>query len=404
MSENLVKDMAEDSVNYSKVSWYSYIRGGDLGGVNVRVAWDQHLQRATVLASPTVTFGTLTKVFEYRYTYDGQTYTGQCQQPKSDGPPIEVPVVTLPVAYGNDTSADVPKDDFTIITVWGLPFEASGIQFHEEPGVVSVLKAETGDLAKGFFSYYDKLTPAQQFAAETALGLLTGEAYVQAVEKTTVTLARFARGFEDLEHLAGLSAKYLHGYKAVTDFVGALAGFSGEYPVMAAVVRGSFHTEYHKTRPQDGSKPQLTPYITELAVSVKSTQFPDISLKISRDAEELTAGNKVYEGVLPWKSNPFGTQSKPITYNPFSYNPAYLIAPDTRTNNHYYQSGKTALDNIIADTSQTPVVAKSMVKYKNLAENFTAEQAEGSVPVCDDNGTVKSLSDTFCWVFNDGKA
>ena len=84
--------------------------------------------------------------------------------------------------------------------------------------------------------------------------------------------------------------------------------------------------------------------------------------------------------------------------------PAYLIAPNTRTNNHYYQSGTTALDNIIADTSQTPAVTDSMVNYKNVAKDFTAEQAEASVPECDANGTPKSLSDTFCWVFNDGKA
>jgi hypothetical protein len=214
----------------------------------------------------------------------------------------------------------------------------------------------------------------------------------------SVRLARLAEGLEYLEKYGGLTAERFHVAKTVQEIAGFVAGYSGEYPVMGAVIRGQFTSLCDKEEgPRTCSK-------TALAVTVKTTKFPNISLSIKREAYPASILDTVYTAkggkLLPWQRRFTGN---PVSYNPFSRNPAYLIA-DAATNYHKYDSGPIAVENIESDTSQTKAIGESMAKYGELASNFTAEENLAPEPGCTFGGDpIGNEASTLCWVFDDGR-
>ena len=204
-------------------------------------------------------------------------------------------------------------------------------------------------------------------------------------------------------HLLALGAERLHQYSVAQEAAGLYTGYHG-YPVMATVIRGKFTTP---DKTYNAAAKQVIPDSTMLAVSVKSTRFPSISLKISRDALQVTNHGPVATGLLPWKTALSGT---PETYNPLSATfPASFIADSAKTG-HSYASGLGAVDAYKTDTAQTPEVGYGLTHYGNLASNFGAEEAEADDPECDAKGfknvsprEITTQSGTICWFFTDGR-
>lgn len=138
---------------------------------------------------------------------------------------------------------------------------------------------------------------------------------------------------------------------------------------MSTVVRGTIRVAKYLPFKLNG-KPITAQ--TLLAVSIRSTRFPTISVKINRDAYPATASSgptsgQVFSGkTLPWASNPFQA--------------------------------------IEADTGQLSAVTNGM-QDGAPAKHFSAEQSEAPDPACSDDTstdtTRASSADTICWLFKD---
>jgi hypothetical protein len=120
----------------------------------------------------------------------------------------------------------------------------------------------------------------------------------------------------------------LHGAHSrwdVAQFAESVAGVvglmgQGDYPIMATVLRGSFDTKF--TAVDTTNK-----YIeySAFGLSVKSTNFPDITVKITRQVQPNQSSVCPVGAsplALPWQVSHFGC---PIVTNPFASNP-----PSTR--------------------------------------------------------------------------
>jgi hypothetical protein len=241
-----------------------------------------------------------------------------------------------------------------------------------------------------------------------------GAALGYAEEKVAVNGARLLAEFyegrgvttaelEELEKI-GSAIKYTeYGIKVPLEAVGAIEGYTG-YPVMSAVIRGSFTTTkvLPSTEAYDvNGKPKLLPYQETLAVTADSTEFPNISMEISRNANKTCfSGCTVYEGLLPWKTDEFS--SGPVkTYNPFSTgHPAYFLA-DSAATKHSYTRGLGAVTNVVNDTSQNPEIANAIRRKGNLGSGFAAAQEDVTAPDCDPKTLDTSSSKTICWEIED---
>jgi hypothetical protein len=390
MSDGLEAYLAKTD---TKVDWYSYIVGGtSIGNVSIPMTYNQDIPRVHMLSQgPTLTLGTLEKDFKYQYTdyYTGKVVHGSC--PSSTDEKVHVPMIVWPVV-GPQGGSTKDATQFTILASWAFPFDAPGVRFSAENGVSATVLHEFGYMGKELLKDYDSLSPTQKFFFDSLLGAAIGEGYVKVVAGVTTRLARLSEGAAYLEKFGGLSAKYFHYAKTAQELAGFIAGYSGEYPVMGAVIRGEFTSKCDK---QQGPR---TCDKSALAITVKTTQFPNISLTIKRQAYPASYQDTVYTNkLLPWQRHFTGN---PVSYNPFAHNPPYLIV----RNYHIYDSGKTAIDELKADTEQTPAIGESMAKYGELASNFTAEQKLAAQPGCTFGGDpIGNEASTLCWVFDDGR-
>ena len=392
-ADSTVSAFTEEHV---KVEWYSYIKGGtSLGGFSVPLTWNQDTKEVHLVQTPTAVFKNLVRVFKYRYTLHGHVTTGQCELSE------QVPLLYLPVAGADGTAGNVANNEFTILATWAFPFDPPGVKIKPESSIAKEFVARVAKICQTLYAGYESLPEPAKFALEFAVSYLIGTGEVEAVAAAPAAIEKFAGVklsaglMKGMKVSAGL-AHWLHKAKTVQEIVGFLSGYSGysgSYPVMSAVVRGAFTTQFV------GNK---YPWKTTLATSVTSTRFPNIELKITRDAEPATyQSNKVYQGVLPWKT---AYRAEPVsTVNPFSAkNHAFLVSDSTK-NNHSYASGEQALQNIIDDTNQMPAMDHNIGQYANLASKFNDEQAEAPLPSCTNEGYPNSRS-TICWLFSDGKA
>jgi hypothetical protein len=404
----LVQSLTKDGAH---AEWYSYIKGGALGTASVTLEWNQDTGTVQVANAPTYATATLTRDYNWRMTVNGAEQSGICHEP------VKVPVVMTPVLY-NATGADgsINKGGFTIITTWGFPFDPAGVRLDPTPTIADVVATPIHELtayieshptAKGLselaqmavsYAFWGKLLKILKYSPAVAKAFYNGMGKVGLIKALVG---------------AGVAGERLHQATTFAEglgVVGAFLGFGGEsgaYPVMAAVMRGNFTTNYRKTLQGKiftvGGVPVTTG--TTLAVAVKSTRFPNIALKIYRYA--YNDNSDVYTGVLPWVG--------PITpyasaYNPaFGRNPPYFVAVSTTTG-HSYASGEDAVKNVIADTSQTPKVTESMRKFGTPANDslFLDEEAEAKDPACVPDQPPSTAwspmtSDTICWVFTDSR-
>jgi hypothetical protein len=426
---------AQDVHRYSALKatpeWYSYIEAGNvIGSATVPLTWNQQTQDVKLESVPTVTHGSVTRMFVWQVKLpNGNVEHGSCPEK------VQVPMLVLPVAGAGESETtegggseardaevegDVPPQSFTIIAAWWLPFDSYGATIDPSTSfaervidgtlgltrkLFKVLGAEGNDLLAG----YERLPAYQKFVVELVAGAAIGYGEEKAAVEGPQLLTEFFKGrkvtaatLEELEKL-GTAMKYIeYGVKVPLEAASVIEGYTA-YPVFSAVIRGAFTTtkSLPSTEAYDvNGKPKLLPYQETLAVSVQSTKFPNISVEMSRNANpSCFAGCEVFEGTLPWKTDLGG--GFPEVNNPFSAtNPAYFVSDSAKTG-HSYVRGLSAVRNVIADTSQTPEVAYSLRKKGNLASQFAAEQEEAPDPDCYpddlDTGNLK----TICWEFED---
>ena len=143
-------------------------------------------------------------------------------------------------------------------------------------------------------------------------------------------------------------------------------------------------------------------------MAARTTKFPDISLKIRRDAETLTFGNPVFSGKnLPWKSDHTGRN--PVVTNPYGRHRAnYLAYPSG--SGHKLHGGKDAIDTIEGWTDNINDLAKL---HKSVVDDVTTvtgyEPLIDSIgaPQCDVDGNHTKAtheSETICYYLRDGRA
>ncbi len=395
-----VEELTKNHVN---VEWYSYIRpGSSLGKVNVPVAWNQGTKEAYVVQAPTEQTYSMTRVFEYRYTLDGHTTTGQCQETN------EVPMVYMAVAGGDGAAGAAGRlapNEFTIIAAWAFPFVGPGKLAPEAHGIGAYLAGLAGGLGAAVYEKYESLSAPTRALIDLVAAVLLTKGFTTALEAAPGVMANFAKGARSLEHwFAGAASVIeLHHLAGIPgEAAGILTGFmAAGYPVMAAVVRGKFHTEFQPYTLPNGTKFVKT---TTLALSAMSTRFPSVKVTVARNAYPNPDSSKgVKQGLLPWHtalfSDPVRTQN-----GTFGNNPPFLIS-NIASNGHNYSSGSAAVQSVLEDTSQTPAVSDSM-KEAELASGFAAEQAEAPDPACtisSDDVPRASSDRTICWLFKDGR-
>ena len=373
-------------------AWSSYIAGNALGHVSVPFLWNQERQMVTA-GVPVQVDKPMTKWWDWRYEEKGKVYTRSCFRT------YDVPMTILPVAGGDSDAHGLDANEFALIVTWSFPFDAPGTGFHETPGLFQQLAKKVGGVAKSLYRGYQGLPEPARFLFNLAVAYGVGELWGKVALAGLARVASFAPGLSGATKFASGFTEGLHVARFAQEAAEAWAGMSGEYPIMATVIRGRFKS----TVVND------TVARTRLAVSVMSTKFPDISVSIHRDANPASFFGKVYTGKdLPWITDEFGDTKtgKPATYNPFQsvfHFPATLIADAAKTG-HNYQSGEQAVKNIIADTHQTLAVERDLEDNAEITSDFEGELALAPNPECDQAGSPpKSNNRTLCWVFHDGR-
>jgi hypothetical protein len=201
-----------------------------------------------------------------------------------------------------------------------------------------------------------------------------------------------------MEHVIGSDLELTHYLMTAAEISGFYVGTIKGYPVMNAVIRGSFSG----TPCAVGSAVECK---STLALAVSSTQFPDISVKVVR-AVDATYGRSgihgpLYTGALPWKTGYSSRGSEVSTFNPFfGSDPGYLVS--NIGNGAKYATGAPAVANVQAGTAQNPQLVQSVRQTLSPAKQFVAAQEAVNDPECDKYGEPESHS-TICWVLKDGR-
>jgi hypothetical protein len=386
-----------------KAEWYTDILGGKLGGSSAEFSWNQHTQAVHLTQSPTLTYTTLTRVFHYQLTLAN----GKVLPPNTCDQTVQVPVLTVAIGGADGSTGNLSNNDFTIITTWALPFDGPGAKIDPTGTMISALSQTKGPkLAKELFENFEKLPQAQKFPIEFGLSYLIGSGEVKAIKAGPAVFESFLAGGSKLFpgvasglKLSGEVAELRHAYHSVLELYEGTVGYEADGDtIMSSVVRGNFDSDVVTVAQGDTRILKTT-----LAVSAASTRFPNISLQITRAAKPSSDPQSlVYNGLLPWHNQyEVKATASPQTSNRFTNNPPYLIANSTGTG-HSYASGKNAIKDVIADTSQMPAVNNSIKASGTLVSGFNLEQIEAKYPTCDGVGDPISLS-TICWVFKDGR-
>jgi len=381
-SDKQVEFYAHERDRGIDVRWDSYIQGPvTLPAVTVKFAVNQDKPAVSVLGVPSARVERMTKVWEWKEFILGVEPIGggRCYSPE----PEEIPVLY----YARpDTTAQGGRG-FTIIVAWGFPFNPEGVksigaglgdeaQFEK---VMGDLGPEGAKLATRFRSASDSTRFFAKLAAETGAVSL-GAHKVHLIPYVGPAAAE--------------TAEMLHAIKDASELVEFFDGFLTGQPIMSAVIRGKFAK---LGEPGD-------PRATTLGISVASTKFPTITLKVQRtafDYRDITY--PVFSGSLAWAQAPIAS---PATDNPFSRNPPGVVNDSTH-NHTTYASGQTDLDALQHDTSQLPAVDSSL-HQGNLEAGFDEERDLAPAPVCNrallPDPVKASSANTICWRFNDGDA
>jgi hypothetical protein len=409
--------------------WYSYIKAGTvIGSATVPLRWNQSTQQVEPEGSPILTHGSVTRWFVWQVSVPGGgVQHGSCPE-KVQVPMLLTPAIGPPGGEGGagldacqtseaERERSAEARSFTIIAAWWFPFDSYGATIDPNTTWAESVVDGTVKLTGAFFTAmgkeghdlvegYERLPAYQRFLVEAVVGAGLGLAEEKvAVEGTGLFakwLTQYYKGrnltlaeLEQLERIGSVMKVVEYGYKIPLEAASVIEGYTA-YPVMSAVIRGQFTTT--KCLPSSYATPvgKLMPYQETLGISMQTTKFPNISLRVSRDALQAPDG-KVYEGSLPWNSQ----RSAPETFNPFSQeNPAYVITNSAKTG-HSYTRGLAAVRSLVNDTNQLPAVAYSIRNKGNLGSGFAAEQAEAPEPGCNAEEGRATTAKTICWVFED---
>jgi hypothetical protein len=173
----------------------------------------------------------------------------------------------------------------------------------------------------------------------------------------------------------------------------------GEYPVMAAVLRGSFDTKFTQV---DTANSYIS--YSAFGLSVKTTHFPDISVAVTRqDQASSDAHCPVSGGVTTLQWGVTNTNCLIVT-NPFAKNPTNMVWQ----NNDSYSHGTAAVNGIKDATSTFDDFDKYVKDSGDLLTSISSEQSVVPEPSCNQDGATGGASApntnyTMCWVFKDGR-
>jgi hypothetical protein len=397
---------------HARARYYTTIKGGKLGSVTLSVAWDRKAQEVHVVSGPVEKPVRVTRVYHWRVDQKkgGKSKHGTCEEK------VVAPMLTL--AAGG---ADLPKSDmtgrrFAIAITWPFPFEPEGFQVdpntivEKTRGVLRALyhpvvlydEAIEG-LVHGFASMLPFKTPKiVRYGLEFGASFLIGGKAVKLLGKAPAALEASLEGSKYLP--AALAATettaeashYAHDANSFRELIGIGSSYmkSGEYPVMGAIIRGTFKLgNYHN------DAGVIVADHSTLALNVKTTNFPTITMKVSRAAAAtIDPENPAFNGLIPWHSG--GTPNRQFT-NLLNKNPAYTV---TDAAARKYGVGLHGVHKVHHDTSQLPKLTESVEEHKEEGTEFESEFKEAKEPACDAFAQpIAGTGTDFCYLFKDGR-
>ena len=425
------------------IEWYSYIehlsKENSLFKLDLPLVWDQRASpgapNGTVSYTPqteTMKVWKLTRVIKYRYTtkVGRKTVTGACSETHAVDPMefLHVSTDELPGA------GKLASNEFSLVVAWTFPFDPPGLQIDTGSAAGSTAGGVAGAIAslpaKAILFFLDGISSiteefgttvipgyrampeGEKLATDLAIGFFMGEGGVKAIQGAAAAAATFAGEGSAvlpwLERTATFAERLDQGHKPYEVLKAGSGWFAGpeSWPVMAAIVRGTFDRE-------KVDLPGPAPAIygpTTLGISVLTSRFPTIAVEVSREAFHRTDGQAVANGVLPWTTNTAGVPVS--TSNPFQHdagNPPYLVNDSTTNKDstgqgkQVYTSGKQAMQNVLADATQTPTVSASIRESGGILKGFAESVEKAPEPACDKYGRSIANQKTICWRFQDGR-
>jgi hypothetical protein len=271
------------------------------------------------------------------------------------------------------------------------------------------------ELLDSFGEHYEKLPLVERLGVEFAIGYALGTAEVKGIlalpKAAEASLAgdKFFAGVPQvLAKLSSLEGILEARHKAataheVTEAVGELAGLEDpdHYPIMGAVIRGQFTTNQYALA---DSNHKVIVAGTTLSLGIATTDFPTISLAISRNAYQATPSSgsvfgTTYSGPLPWQ----GSTSIIATSNPtWGANPPGVLSDAETTRPGGYLSGLAAVEDVIEDTTGTlnlsDIVADGGM-WSSPSDYNNALLDSPDPPTCTKYSTAPAH--TICWTFSD---
>ncbi len=253
------------------LEWYSYYLGtgkGGLGAANVRLSYNSSDASVTLLPSPLLSAGSLTRVYEYRMS-DGTK--GSCKDPEK--------LVPLVGFTSQGTS-------FQLVISWVLPFTPEGVTNPRPdlvgiPGVASAVHKGVDAIAENIPGFKKLPLLAQQAAVfvvahvlEEKLGFIGS--HHPNLDVNTVT--------EMIESTISVEKTFNFGPAALYNFVSSQAFAAEGYHPLNVVIRGTFTTipcPPISVFIQNPSRYRLCDD-TELAMDVTTDRFPDYHLVLVR--------------------------------------------------------------------------------------------------------------------------
>jgi hypothetical protein len=168
--------------------------------VTASFAWNRKTQEVHVVDGPTVSTHKLTRVFVWRMNINGKVQHGSCRETN------EVPVLTLPAGGADVGTGALSPREFSLITVWGFPFEPTGVRVDPtslvEQGknvlrkLYYPLKLYDKAIEKlvGLLPFYHSLNKLGRFAVEFGASYALGTKFVKAVGAAPAAASRFFEG------------------------------------------------------------------------------------------------------------------------------------------------------------------------------------------------------------------
>ena len=401
----------------AQFKWYTYssVDTSTLGQIQFPLVWNWSAKTKTVdyAATPVAAWGKVTKYWIYDYTLPakpGVIDRGVCIDTRT------VRMTTVLAAGGNRGAAGLKPNQFTIEIAWWLPFDPEGVAVDTEgslgdqiaeygAALLHKLAAAGSTAAEAVYEKYEAMPTWQKFALGLACGIVAEGLLIKGVVAAPELIAELI-GTElpsgtaaFMEHTIGADLEMVHYLMTAAEVAGFYVGTIKGYPVMNAVIRGSFTA----TPCAVGSAVECK---STLALAMSPTEFPDISVKVVRDVDTTygRAGihGPLYTGALPWKTSYSSHGADVRTFNPsFGANPAYLVsnASGSKVN---YSSGAQAVANVQAGTAQNPQLVQSVRQTLSPAKQFVAAQEAVNDPECDEYGEPESHA-TICWTMKDGR-